>query len=245
MSDYITKQCPVCNKEYLADTNRLKHGRQTTCSRECSYKYRSEKLSKQADGKKETRVCMNCEALVVKPIWSFKHKGAFCNRECYHEYRAKLGGYERKKRVQNCLICNKSFHPKDRDNKYCSRKCFEISHKETMQGSKNPSYIDGRSKKKTYDAGTKWHEIRLKAYIRDNYNCQICGVKCVSKKAAMKDPSKNHLIIQCHHINPYKQSKDNSLDNLITLCIVCHRGVHDGKHKIRLETIRKNQLKLF
>ncbi len=30
----MKKICPICNAEYIADPMRLKHGRQTTCSRE-------------------------------------------------------------------------------------------------------------------------------------------------------------------------------------------------------------------
>ncbi|OGB20608.1 MAG: hypothetical protein A3I66_22850 [Burkholderiales bacterium RIFCSPLOWO2_02_FULL_57_36] len=32
--------CPVCGNNYFADPVRLKHGRQSTCSRACSYKLR-------------------------------------------------------------------------------------------------------------------------------------------------------------------------------------------------------------
>ena len=38
-------QCPACSKEYEADPGRLKHGRQTSCSRECSYILRGKKMS--------------------------------------------------------------------------------------------------------------------------------------------------------------------------------------------------------
>lgn len=36
----IKRVCEVCKKEYIANETRLKFGRQTTCSRECSYKRR-------------------------------------------------------------------------------------------------------------------------------------------------------------------------------------------------------------
>lgn len=37
----ISRTCPVCGTSYLADLQRLKHGRQSTCSRDCSYKLRA------------------------------------------------------------------------------------------------------------------------------------------------------------------------------------------------------------
>lgn len=36
-----TRTCPMCGINYFADLVRLKHGRQSTCSRACSYKLRA------------------------------------------------------------------------------------------------------------------------------------------------------------------------------------------------------------
>lgn len=38
----IERECPVCHRTYGADPKRLKHGRQTTCSRACSYALRGQ-----------------------------------------------------------------------------------------------------------------------------------------------------------------------------------------------------------
>ncbi len=35
------QRCPVCGATYLAEPARLRHGRQSTCSRACSYKLRA------------------------------------------------------------------------------------------------------------------------------------------------------------------------------------------------------------
>ncbi len=42
----IKIECPVCNDDYFADPKRLKHGRQTTCSRKCSYRLRGKERQK-------------------------------------------------------------------------------------------------------------------------------------------------------------------------------------------------------
>lgn len=52
-----------------------------------------------------------------------------------------------------------------------------------------------------------WREIRKKVLIRDNFLCRKCGA---SKKLSV------------HHVIPQKKTRDNSLDNLITLCSSCH-----------------------
>jgi 5-methylcytosine-specific restriction endonuclease McrA len=54
----------------------------------------------------------------------------------------------------------------------------------------------------------KWRNIRKEVFKRDNWTCQDCKTK--SRK------------LNCHHIVPYRISKDNSKKNLITLCNRCH-----------------------
>jgi len=57
---------------------------------------------------------------------------------------------------------------------------------------------------------SEWIKIRKKIKERDNWICQDC------KKDLHRHKS------NCHHIIPYKISKNNSYENLITLCISCH-----------------------
>ena len=97
-----------------------------------------------------------------------------------------------------------------------------------MKGKGNPSYIDGRSSNKRSWRGHDWDELRIKVYKRDNYVCRDCGVKCISKKNSNGSNSKK--IIQCHHIEKYKKSKNNDLSNLVTLCLACH-AKRDNENK--------------
>jgi hypothetical protein len=55
----------------------------------------------------------------------------------------------------------------------------------------------------------EWNKTRKQIYKRDNWTCQICGLK-------------NPRPLQCHHIIPYRVSQDDSIENLITLCCSCH-----------------------
>jgi hypothetical protein len=59
----------------------------------------------------------------------------------------------------------------------------------------------------------EWKQIRKVIYQRDNWSCQICGVQ-------YKD--KNGRGMHVHHIIPYRVTRDNSNENLITLCTSCH-----------------------
>lgn len=66
----------------------------------------------------------------------------------------------------------------------------------------------------------KWKQIRRQVYKRDNWTCQRCH-------------KKGFPVLQCHHKIPYRISKDDSLDNLITLCRSCHTK-EDMKYSLTL-----------
>lgn len=58
--------------------------------------------------------------------------------------------------------------------------------------------------------GHRWTEIRTRIIERDKNKCRLCGEK---------------QRLQVHHIVPWRQTKDNSSSNLITLCISCHQSI--------------------
>lgn len=96
------------------------------------------------------------------------------------------------------------------------RSCFK-------QGHKPWSYIDGRSKTQCWNRyGPDWERIRNAVYIRDDFTCQHCF--------------KTGLRLAAHHKIPFLLTRDNSLENLITLCSGCHR-----KEEVRIMKELKKQ----
>ncbi len=87
-------------------------------------------------------------------------------------------------------------------------------HKSNLRG-KRPNarpwnYIDGRSKNQSwFRYGSDWNNIRKAVLIRDNFTCQYCFMM--------------NIKFDIHHKIPFLLTKDNSLNNLITLCDKCHR----------------------
>lgn len=65
--------------------------------------------------------------------------------------------------------------------------------------------------------------VRREVLQRDEYKCQNCGWN--HQKWNLSDP--RHL--EAHHNNPHADGGDNTPDNLITLCNVCHDRVHSTK----------------
>ncbi|MCK5624967.1 HNH endonuclease [Candidatus Pacearchaeota archaeon] len=105
-------------------------------------------------------------------------------------------------------------------------KCTNTGRTQFKKGIKPWNYIDGKSKER-YKDFNKWKEIAKKCYKRDNYTCQLC-----EKKGG---------ILNAHHKIPYSISKNNNLNNLITLCVSCHAKVHHNFKEINKIRIKKSQ----
>jgi G:T-mismatch repair DNA endonuclease (very short patch repair protein) len=72
--------CPVCNVLYDADANRLKYGRQTTCSRQCSYKLRANKLKNNV-----MLTCAMCNTQFTRCVSKIKGGMSFCSDDCHYK----------------------------------------------------------------------------------------------------------------------------------------------------------------
>lgn len=84
-------------------------------------------------------------------------------------------------------------------------------------GKNNPAWRGGISCRYR---GENWDEQREKALERDKYICQRCGL--IEREIELRNP----LALEVHHIKPYCLFSDyieaNHLENLRTLCRVCH-----------------------
>lgn len=80
----IDRECPVCHATYQADPQRLKHGRQTTCSRACSYQLRGVNRERKA-----RLVCAACGNEFERAVSYVKgkHGAQFCSRACHYRGR--------------------------------------------------------------------------------------------------------------------------------------------------------------
>ena len=85
-----------------------------------------------------------------------------------------------------------------------------------------------------YQQGSRqgFYNTRAAVLCRDNYTCQCCHGKSGDK------------VLQVHHIES-RQVGGNALNNLITLCQTCHRGVHLGKVKLKSHRGRSFKAEAF
>lgn len=58
-----------------------------------------------------------------------------------------------------------------------------------------------------------WSLQRKACLARDLDRCVICGAR----------PKKGEKPLECHHVIPFRVSHSHALNNLITVCVPCHR----------------------
>jgi len=96
---------------------------------------------------------------------------------------------------------------------YCSRSCSRSAYnKAHFVGALNPRWRGGR----VLSYGSGWKTIKAEVRERDQV-CRACG----------KTPAHNGRALDVHHVQPFRFSGDNSLENLIALCRSCHMRADD------------------
>lgn len=94
---------------------------------------------------------------------------------------------------------------------------------------KNPAVLKN---KWLYQRGTNFGYANTKAYVlhRDGYACQHCKGKSGSRK------------LEVHHIEFRSDCGSNNESNLIVLCDVCHKALHNGNMILKKNGERKGNL---
>lgn len=67
--------------------------------------------------------------------------------------------------------------------------------------------------------------VRVAVLERDHFTCVNCGWN--RSKLTKDDPRK---MLELHHVKHHSDGGDNTVENLITLCNVCHDTVHRTEH---------------
>ena len=98
-------------------------------------------------------------------------------------------------------------------------------------GPNNPNYTGAVDAHKKY-YGPNWRAQRRKARKRDNYTCQVCGIT--------EEEYGQELSV--HHITPFvffeSYLEANRLENLLSVCEICHRKIHSGENHPRYYKVK-------
>jgi 5-methylcytosine-specific restriction endonuclease McrA len=217
-SELVKRECPNCGSAYQARLGRLKFGRETTCSRACSYALRGNQKVKVVD-----MVCDVCGGKFNRCPAKVKGKSnSVCSLECYFQGRKSrlfdvIPRPPQKPLIRfKCEICKTDVElPASRKGsrryRFCSASCANAGN----SGADNYFWRGGHLKY----YGETWPSARRAARKRDNYTCRRC----------FKVMTPPHRAPDVHHIKPFKtftRSEDaNVIDNLISLCHRCHVSV--------------------
>ena len=98
-----------------------------------------------------------------------------------------------------------------------------------MRGPNNPRWRGG----KAMNYGPGWKRLRQQARDRDKV-CTQCG----------KTPEENGRALDVHHINPFRYSGDNRLEDLLSMCRSCHMRADDHGRRGAAKFAGPQQLEL-
>lgn len=203
------------SKETIQKIKEKLKGHKVTKEQILKHKISMDKLHKRT-GKTINCLCCNKEFYILPCFIGVKK---FCSKECYYVYTKDRNGSS--ERI--CFNCNKKvkvFNSRKNKKFFCSKKC----HYEYIQVPENCSnYIKDRTKVKSGDRSFRfskrmsmWKKV---IYKRDNYTCQLCGVRSSKGKA---------VVLNCHHIKRFVDKPEIRFDtsNGITLCEQCHKKTY-------------------
>ena len=174
--------------------------------------------------------CSYCGKKLLKKQTHMRFREHFCNGQCNGKWKAKhfIGeGHPQYSKVKvNCAYCGKEIARmpsvfKHTKNFFCSYGCNGKWKSENLVGAKIYNWKGG------YDPyyGPDWRVQRRKAWERDLYACQRCGI---TKSETRRNPD-------VHHKKPWRlfglknHLEANRLSNLICYCNKCHKIVEEGK----------------
>ena len=122
---------------------------------------------------------------------------------CSHKCSSKVVPQCQPKALPRCEVCGKE--TKKHFRRFCSSECKV----EWYRGKEVYNYLGGQAR--DHYASSFWLELANKIRMRDKV-CQSCG----------RTPRKGQQL-HVHHIDPWRNTKDDSEANLIALCPACHK----------------------
>lgn len=168
---------------------------------------------------KKQFTCAVCNKIFLYYDWE-KRIPKYCSKKCWSVRNPRV--------LNNCIYCGKEqwiwlSTKKNKDHIYCSRKCANEHRKDWQRGENSHLWRGGKTKLNQLErARAKYREWRTLVFIRDNYTCQKCRIRCgLGKK----------IYLHAHHKKSFADYKElrYEISNGITLCKNCHLLEHNHK----------------
>lgn len=218
----MTLNCIFCKSDFNSDRSNKKY-----CSRECYANSKKgiepEWLKNNRGIKPSNRVKSMCIVCNEHFVHEANREAKYCSKKCWNKRSPEI--------IKKCIQCKVDFKSYPSDGKeFCNKKCYSEWQKDNFKPSlfmkAKAKIANSGENHYNWQGGTSvyynsndedWQTIRKEIYKRDNYECIACG--------------KHGGRLECHHIIKYRTSRDNSMENLITLCPECHREIEKDTDK--------------
>lgn len=243
----VEVSCEICSKKVRRYPSYTKDHEHVFCSQKCRGVWMSQTNSgvnhHMWKGGPGIVNCEECGNPIVRPRFDIDTRSEkfFCGVKCRGKWQSKnmIGanhpGYKGNYLETECSHCGKPLEienwRRDRAKKFfCDYECMGKWQAENLTGDTRYNWKGGEPN--CYGPG--WSHLREAVRERDSHQCQYCGMT-----------NEDHLeefgqALHVHHMKPFKEfgyipgenenyQQANSLDNLITLCIVHHKKAEVGK----------------
>jgi 5-methylcytosine-specific restriction endonuclease McrA len=147
-----------------------------------------------------------------------------CSPRCAAVLRGRRSGAKQRRKV--ALVCQhcgqrKLVSPAYAGRRYCSTDCWY----QANSGPRNPKWRGGISgERDLFDSSPRWRAARKAVWRRDDATCRRCGTRYTHDQPTF----------EVHHLRPFEvRDARLDLDNLVLLCLGCHRWVHSRRNTLR------------
>lgn len=221
--------CSVCQTEFYAEHEKK------YCSEECLHEGKSYSGADNPNysGGKSVGTCELCDDDFE--FYPSEKDGVYCSN-CVENVQWRLppktSGPENPqwkggKRDLECAVCGESVkrYPSNvSEVTVCGHACRRQWLSDSFTGDGHPNWKGGGNG--SYGKG--WNSVRRNALERDGYQCVVCGS---SKAEIGRNPDVHHIVPVRSFIESVEHTREDAhfLDNVVSLCISCHRKADFGK----------------
>lgn len=232
------RECTNCGSEFHSEHEKK------YCSDECrdTAVTFAGKENPNYRGGMETTECDICDTQFE--FYPSAKSGRFCatcveNKQWRHEpdirgkRNPRWSGGERELECYECGTTFTRYRGNESDRDFCSRQCHHEWLSQAFAGEGHPNWKGGSQP----NYGRGWRRVRKRALERDDYSCVVCGT---TKEDLGRNPDVHHVVpVRAFVEHPALTERDaHSLENVVSLCIDCHRKAEFGRiSRRRLQAI--------
>ncbi len=230
------RECSSCGKNSVVSEGAV-------CSA-CYRKLGKEKPGRKPKHKPKKKRCEFCKQWFQCTTAYQIEKQRFCNRDCRSKWTGQIKQDRTKRIKRKCKNCDQPMEvlPCHEETKwFCSQSCSSTYN---HSGERNYWWQGGIAQRGVY-----W---KRKAKVRDGNRCRSCNAKEKRiKKKGKGTKGKTVSNLHGHHVIPVEMGGEHSLENIVTLCIDCHRKTEKEFYTAviaavgakKLQTIRKKLMR--